>query len=334
MIEANPSGRHRQRLSRELRPPVRGRKWRWLAALVVVTVVAAIVVAATDRPARAPARHSRSTVLSTTPDSYIGVYGQGVPASYSGVTSFASATGVQPKIVLYYSGWFEPFSSSFAKAAAEHGAVPLVQMNPTGISLASIASGKYDAYLRSYARAVRSYREPVILGFGHEMNGTWYSWDYKHTSPAVFVAAWRHIVTVFRANEARNVTWLWTINTRLPSPSIPPPAAWWPGSSYVTWVGIDGYYHKPSIQFATLFGPTITAVRLLTKDPILISETGAAPDAGQAEKIASLFAGIRSYGLLGFVWFNSIANRDYRITSRAAIAAFRRGAISYRLHVF
>ena len=44
------------------------------------------------------------------------------------------------------------------------------------------------------------------------MNGTWYSWGYRHTSPAVFVAAWRHIVTVFRAAGARNVTWLWTIN--------------------------------------------------------------------------------------------------------------------------
>ena len=52
----------------------------------------------------------------------------------------------------------------------------------------------------------------VIIGFGHEMNGYWYSWGYRHTSPAVFVAAWRHIVTVFRQQGADNVTWLWTVN--------------------------------------------------------------------------------------------------------------------------
>ena len=38
--------------------------------------------------------------------------------------------------------------------------MPLIQINPTGINIASIASGKYDGYLSSYAEAVRSYRLP------------------------------------------------------------------------------------------------------------------------------------------------------------------------------
>ena len=73
--------------------------------------------------------------------------------------------------------------------------MPLVQINPKGISLAAIAAGHYDTYLTSYAEAVRSYRDPVILGFGHEMNGNWYSWGYRHPPAPAFVAAWRHIVT-------------------------------------------------------------------------------------------------------------------------------------------
>ena len=64
----------------------------------------------------------------------------------------------------------------------------------------------------AYAKAVRSYRHPVILSFGHEMNGDWYSWGYRHTSPATFVAAWRHIVNAVPPLDARNVTWLWTVN--------------------------------------------------------------------------------------------------------------------------
>ena len=152
--------------------------------------------------------------------------------------------------MVYYSGWYEPFKTGFAKTVAEHGAVPLVQINPTGISLAAIASGHYDAYLTSYAEAVRSYRYPVILGFGHEMNGSWYSWGYRHSSPAMFVAAWRHIVTLFRELGARNVTWLWTANIMHTGGSIAHPAPWWPGNKYVTWVGLDGYYYKPSWKFA------------------------------------------------------------------------------------
>ena len=128
------------------------------------------------------------------------------------MTAFAAATGVRPSVVVYYSGWLEPFQVSFAVAAARHDAVPLVQIDPTDVSLAAIASGRYDAYLRSYASAVKAFGARVILSFGHEMNGYWYSWGYQHTSPAVFVAAWRHIVTVFRQQGAGNVTWLWTVN--------------------------------------------------------------------------------------------------------------------------
>jgi hypothetical protein len=230
---------------------------------------------------------------------------------------------------MYYSSWQEPFQASFATIAAQHGALPLVQINPFGVSLAAIASGQYDSYLSAYAEAVRAYRRPVILSFGHEMNGHWYSWGYRHTSPAVFVAAWRHIVTVFRELGARNVTWLWTVNTIHKRARVPSPGAWWPGSSYVTWVGIDGYYYHSSDTFAPLFGPTIAAVRALTGDPILIAETSAVPAAGQPAKIADLFAGIHLYRLLGFVWFNSVHSGDWRLSSPAAIAAFRRGVGTY-----
>jgi glycosyl hydrolase family 26 len=265
--------------------------------------------------------------------SYLGVYAEGLPASYSEVTAFTNATGANPDIVMYYSGWFVPFPAVFAATTANHGAVPLVQMDPDHVKDAAIASGRYDGYLSSYAEAVRAYGHPVILSFGHEMNGNWSPWGYTHTSPVAFVAAWRHIVNLFRALGARNVTWLWTVNiiNDARSGTIDGLDQWWPGSSYVTWVGIDGYYLKPNWQFAPLFGPTISAVHALTSDPILIAETGAVPTAGQPAKITDLFAGIRSYGLLGFVWFdttNSIG-QPFGITSPTAIAAFRKGASAY-----
>jgi mannan endo-1,4-beta-mannosidase len=271
--------------------------------------------------------------LPTTTNSYLGVFTEGIPNSYSGVTSFANAAGTQPDVVMYYSGWFVPFPTKFANTAANNGAVPLVQMDPDGVSVGAIASGKYDPYLSQYAESVRAYHHPVILSFGHEMNGDWYTWGYKKTSPRVFVAAWRHIVNLFRVLGAQNVTWLWTVNiiNDTQRGKIPSPTQWWPGDSYVNWVGIDGYYLKSSWQFAPLFGPTITAVRSLTLDPILIAETGAVPAAGQPEKITNLFAGIHQYGLLGFVWFDSTnsAGVPFSIDGSAAFAAFRKGASSY-----
>jgi mannan endo-1,4-beta-mannosidase len=307
-----------------------------IAVLVIIAAgaIAAVAglhhrsVSAPDGPLRFP--------LPTTPLSYLGVYARPAPESYAGITSFTQQTGVTPDVAMYYSGWYQPFQTRLARAASSHGAVPLVQMDPDGVSLAKIAAGGYDAYLSAYAEAVRAYRQPVVLSFGHEMNGSWYSWGYRHTTPATFVAAWRHIFKVFRALGARNVTWLWTINVINDTPDgrIPRPAAWWPGSSYVNWVGIDGYYLKRSWAFVPLFGPTIAAVRELTPDPILIAETGAVSAAGQSAKIADLFAGIRTYRLLGFVWFDAtdpVNQEDFHIDGAAAAAAFRQAAMrTYR----
>jgi mannan endo-1,4-beta-mannosidase len=265
--------------------------------------------------------------------SYLGVYAHGAPDTYAGVTAFGSAIRAKPDIAMYYSGWYVPFKIKFAVTAANNGAVPLVQMDPDTASIAGIASGRYDGYLSAYAEAVRAYRDPVILSFGHEMNGDWETWGYRHTAPAVFVAAWRHIVRLFRTLGARNVTWLWTVNiiNDTQRGTIPRPNPWWPGNSYVNWVGIDGYYLKPSWKFAPLFGPTIADVQGLTSDPILIAETGAVPAAGQPAKISDLFTGIRQYGLLGFVWFDSTNShgQQFGITGSAAITAFREGASSY-----
>jgi glycosyl hydrolase family 26 len=325
-------GRHRPVLPGL--PPVRRRRARLVSVIALMSALAigvsAFMALRSPKQAAHPQPHV-SFALPTTPESYLGVYAAGVPNTYSGVTGFTTATGVKLRLVVYYSGWPEPFQTSFAAAVAEHGAVPIVQMDPDNVSVAAIAAGQYDTYLVSYAKAVRAYGKPVILSFGHEMNGTWFSWGYTHASPAAFVAAWRHIVDIFRAHGAENVTWMWTVNIiKTKNGHIPSPAPWWPGRSYVTWVGIDAYYLQPSWQFVPIFGPTIVAVRELTGDPILIAETSASPATNQAAKIKDLFAGIRTYGLLGFVWFNEIANsRDYLLTGPAAIAAYREGAKTY-----
>jgi len=303
-----------------------------VALVGVVAIAIGVIVYATssDRVGPLPVQLPSAT------GAYLGVYANDVPASYANVSAFASATGTKPDVVMYYSGWFVPFPTSFAVTAAANGAAPLVQIDPDkkGVTVTKIIAGKYDGYLSEYAEAVRQYGHPVILSFGHEMNGSWESWGYGHVAPKIFVAAWRHIVDLFRALGARNVTWLWTvniINNAGKGTTIPSPAPWWPGNSYVNWVGIDGYYLEPSWQFAPLFGPTIREVRALTDDPILIAETGAVPAANQPSKITNLFGGIRSYGLLGFVWFNQTdsSGKPFAIDTPAAIAAFRQGASSY-----
>jgi hypothetical protein len=267
--------------------------------------------------------------------SYLGVYETGPPRTYQPVAEFVKATGRQPNLVGYYSGWGEGFATSFAETVRRHGAITMLQMDPTYASIQKIVAGDYDGYLRSYADSVRDFGHQVVIGFGHEMNATWYSWGYGQVPPRTFVAAWRHIVTLFRGQGAGNVTWLWTLQAD--EPGTGPIASWWPGARYVTWVGIDGYYYRRSDTFAGVFGKTIAQVRGITGKPVLLSETAVGPVAGQAAKIGDLFAGMRQYQALGLVWFDiaqdqGIYHQDWRIEdSPAAAAAFRRGASTLRL---
>jgi hypothetical protein len=301
-------------------------------AIALASVVFAITRLASSSSSPPPVAHAS---LPPSKASYLGVYETGSPPDTTPIATFGQAAGQQPNIVGYYSGWAEPFATGFAKKARSMGVIPFVQIDPTYASVPAIAAGTYDGYLRSYADSVRDFGHAVVIGFGHEMNAPWYPWGYKHVAPRTFIAAWRNIVTVFRHQGADNVTWLWTINQD--RADTRPVAAWWPGSSYVTWVGIDGYYFRPSDTFTTVFGRTIDQVRAFTTKPVLLSETAVGPKAGQFLKITNLFDGMQQYGTLGLVWFdktqdNGIFHQNWRIEgSTTAEAAFRLGVSALTL---
>jgi mannan endo-1,4-beta-mannosidase len=297
----------------------RRRRRAFLATVGAVLVLGAAAGVAVTRPWTAGPGTSVPSVR------YLGVFEPDAPGSYAGIDHFAQGIGGQPNLVSYYSPWQQPFQRVFAATAAARGADTLVQMDPKSISLTAIAEGQYDSYLRAFAGQVKAFGHPVVVSFGHEMNGYWYSWGHGYTQPATFIKAWQHVVTVFRAAGAANVKWLWTVNVVDGTQGIPNPQPWWPGRSYVDWVGIDGYYQSTSQGFGQVFGPTIVDVRTLsTSVPILISETGAATTAGQQATVTDLFAGVRTYGLLGFLWFDeNYQGTAWRITSPKVFATFR-----------
>lgn len=258
------------------------------------------------------------------------------PKQYWGVSerdeatlaNFIEATGLRPQIMLEYVDWLWPFYTDLNIQLHNMGIVPLIQMQPIGASLADIAAGKYDVYLKSYADSVGLYGYPVIMGFGHEMNGFWYQWGIGHTPPSTFVAAWQHIVNVFRNQGVRNVTWIWTVN----GPGrVGPIKEWWPGDSYVDWVGIDGYYYSATDTFAGQYGSAIAAVRRITDKPICLCEVGIGQIAGQAQKMLNLFEGVKNNHLLGPVWMDidtdgGIYHQHWRLEGRPeAISAFQAG---------
>jgi len=310
-----------------------------VAALVVV--VGVFVLSQVTSPPRqvvADPAVRRTTMAAAPvpvrPGLHLGVFEPGETVSYRPVTRFAAEVGREPDIVLYYSGWGEPFLTRFARTAYGHGAEPLVQIYPgRHMTMAQIAHGRRDGYLRRYAAQVRAFGHRVILSFAPEPNGQWYSWGWTHTPAATWVAAWRHVVRIFRAARADNVSWLLTLNIAFPHSA--PVSAYWPGTHYVDWVGIDGYYVRRGDTFKSLFLPTVRAVRRLTRKPVLISEAAVGPAAGQVRGIGNLIAAVHRYRLTGLVWFDQaqhsgIYHQDWRLAdSAAALAKFRRAAAGF-----
>jgi beta-mannanase len=235
------------------------------------------------------------------------------------IRGFVETTRVQPSMVEYYQRFGQPFSPDVATSVAETGARPFIQLNPHNVSIADIAAGRFDTYIRRYAAAVKAFELPVVLSFGHEMNGTWSTWSLPHTRPAAFIDAWQRIVSIFRNSGAINATWAWDI-----SHGAHPPQEWYPGDTYVDWIGIDGYM-RPGQTFRGQFGKAIAAVRgFAGKKPIFLAETAVAPGKQQPRQIHALFGGARRNHMIAVVWFNENKKEDWKLVKgTAGAAAFR-----------
>ena len=279
--------------------------------LVVLVALAALVGVVGG--ARAVLSHDRrpSIMLQpqrTFPSKYVGI------VSYN-ITKFDKTCGCTPNLAVHYIHIGGTTEMGVARSIIAAGAIPMLELEPFNVSLAKIASGGEDSWLTKYALAVSSLHSPVVMSFAPEANGTWYSWGYRHQSPAELVSAWRHVVTVFRKVGVRDVKWAWIMNVQFAgSENI---RLLWPGADFVNILGVDGYFIAPT-TFQDFFGSTIVAMRSISSDPLLITETAAAPSVGKAEALDKITAGVSEYGLAGFIWFDvrqrgSLTRQDWSL---------------------
>lgn len=253
--------------------------------------------------------------------------------SSQALEAFKGATGITPSVVELYVKFGAPFRRPLMCRLTSKGALPLIQINPRRASLSRIAAGDYDGYLKQYARHAAAFGLPIALSFGHEMNGSWYPWGYRHTTPALFVKAWRHIHEMFTRAGARNIIWVWTVDRDSRLPFASPARWWWPGSAYVTWIGINGKYDTARSTFSSVFTRSVIAIAAFTSKPILLTETGVARGPRQPAQIRNLFRGLtHTPQITGMVWFDvNAAHGNWKLEGDpAADAALRKAAASYK----
>jgi hypothetical protein len=189
------------------------------------------------------------------------------------IHSFERLAGKRIAWAYFSDNWFNGIRFPAAKVRAiwsVHHTIPFIRMMARAnweegcadktYALAKILAGRYDRQLRAYANAVAATRIPMLIEFGTEANGDWFPWSAacnggRRIGAERFRDAYRHIVTLFRAQGARNVTWAF----HLDATSSTNYADYYPGAHYVDWVGLSAYGAQvpgdPSTPFRSVFDP-------------------------------------------------------------------------------
>jgi glycosyl hydrolase family 26 len=261
----------------------------------------------------------------------LGVYTPGAPSQASALSEYASMVGRQPDIVLWYRDFGLPlmYSDEIRNLGAT-GQTPMVTWEPYDQSLSQIASGAYDSYLHESAAIAKSWGKNLMIRFAHEMNGTWYPWSGSATA-STYVSAWRHIVSLFRADGVTNVQWVWSPNVQEGSKYAISP--YFPGDEWIDYVGLDGYNwgsnNGGSWQSAQeVFAASYSTVTQMSTKPVIITETSSSEAGGdKAAWIRSSFMSSIPQNfprVSAVVWFNRSQEDDWRInSSQSSLDAYR-----------
>lgn len=272
------------------------------------------------------------------------------------VAAYEKAVGKKVAIVYFTHNWFRGRAFPIETAAwiSARGCIPFIRLMLRSdyrqdradkkYSLSKIISGKFDADLKSWAVAARDFGSPLLVEYGTEFNGRWFPWNGRWNGggntggfgdpnlpdgPERFVAAYRHIVDIMRAEGADNITWVWHANA-----SDWPQTEWnrfenyYPGDEYVDWVAVSAYGPQVPLEnwgdtFRRMIDPWYKRqIKLAPDKPIYVAEfgcthTSVASDENpkyRADKWAraalrDLFAR-RWPAVIGFSWWNEAWEND------------------------
>jgi len=307
----------------------------WSAAAIPAVLAAALAVAAGSAAASSEPRSSvqsrpaeaisngavpSSAAANSGRASRRWLNGVALPSVGKDLPVWQRKTAEQPSIISFYINLAAPFPLKQLTTIIAAGALPLIQIDPKGDSLAALDAGRYNKQLIADRRGIASLHHRVAVSFAHEMNGVWTGWGCDHVTPSTFRSAWRH---VHRIIGTQHVTWIWE-----PGQSGRcAVTSWYPGSRYVSWIGIDGYLRTPRAAFGREFDATIKAARHLGPGkPIVLAEAACNVSASMVTELRELYSGARRSGMIGLVWFDgkTALGNYHPWASEAFLRAFKR----------
>lgn len=271
-----------------------------------------------------------------------GVALDGYPILHNRISGPTKNLSFTPEIIQFYLQWPERpghgvFPTESLDAIWNSGAVPCITWEPmyinTGkefaISASKILSGEYDAYIDAFREGAAKWNKPLLIRFAHEMNLNRYHWGgekiaYGASSPEIYKALYRYVVTRMRQNSNARIAWVFSPNAEsVPSESWNTVAAYYPGEDVVDVLGMDGYSWytaKPGEtsagdqSFRSVFSSLYQSLRPLSSKPLLVFETATMGDpAYKKDWLIDAFDTAHRWGIDGIVWFDANKERDWSL---------------------
>lgn len=177
---------------------------------------------------------------------------------------------------------------------ADAGMVPMIswmpidQGRPDVNILPEITSGQWDDYLLQWSARFSAWRDSypesskptILLRFGHEFNGNWYSYG---NSPDAYKAAYQYVHNLFEQQGINPfIEWVWCANN-INVDQANDITRYYPGDNFVDWNSIDGYNWGTNYRWTSwdsftdvYAAPYSVLVTNYPDKPILIAEYGSA----------------------------------------------------------
>lgn len=190
---------------------------------------------------------------------------------------------------------------------------PLTTANP----VFDILDGKYDAFLRAYAREIAKFGHPVLFRPFNEMNAEWctYSGLWAGRDPSLYIECYRLIYRIFEEEGAlANTLWVWNPNgASYPNYGWNAADCYYPGDAYVDIVGLTGYntgtYYEGERwrSFEDIYTPLYRNATLQYAHPLMITEFACSSIGGdKAAWVKDMLARLSEKDRIkAAIWWNS-----------------------------
>ena len=310
-----PATHHQRRLA-----------WAPVALLIAVQLILPLAARADDA---APVAHQPIQ------------FGEFLPAITDPMAGESVIAGSEAKwqrpvdIVMYYQAWGDhqsdwrtPRVDILQKIAPRTALITWEPWDPsagpwqTQYAPSAIAHGNYDGYITTWAKALADFGQPVYLRPMHEMNGGWYPWGGAlWGNPATdYVAAWRHMHSLFVDAGATNVRWVWSANAQ-DVPQSNHFEQYYPGSAYVDVLGLDGYnwgstqWWSHWQSFDDIFRGPYDRITQLGNQPVWVAETASTSQSGDRPAwIRDMWTTAQTLDrLTTIIWFSGDKETDWSI---------------------